>query len=490
LESADVATVAEINAAGWAAPTNTEDLVLHQVHWRKLAADATASVSSLALIWAGHRIPGLIIHVLIPAVASAVLLPADTARLRSTRRGKYMLAHMRRPVIVIVGWSHGLVQRDRGEWPQTRLSCGRPGGPVEGIFFRPFIFNEHTSAPAPALRVGRLHRVRHQRRRCAASEYLPARAARTRAQWVAMTSRDDVRIPSDGEQLAAYVYRPSTRAGSAPCVVMAHGFSATRDDGLPAYAEAFRDAGFVVILFDYRHFGASSGQPRQLLDIGRQHDDYRAVVTWARRLDGVDPDRIVLFGSSFSGGHVLALAAADPRIAAVISQAPFTDAIPTIMLLPMRNIIRLLVASLRDQAGAWLGRPPVLAPAVGEPGTYGAMTAPEAKPGFDALVGSDSKWRNEFAARLMLTFPFYRPGRKAVRLTMPLLMCVCDADATTPAAPAMKAAQRAPRAELRRYPYGHFDIYHDPQVKADQVAFLHRVIHERAATRTADDRNT
>jgi uncharacterized protein len=291
-----------------------------------------------------------------------------------------------------------------------------------------------------------------------------------------MAAREDVRIPSDGEQLAAYVYRPSPPAGAAPCVVMAHGFSATRDDGLPGYAEAFRDAGFVVILFDYRHFGASSGEPRQLLDIGRQHDDYRAVIAWARRLDEVEPDRIVLFGSSFSGGHVLAVAATDPRIAAVISRAPFTDAIPTLMLVPLRNIVRLFVAALRDQAGAWLGRPPVLAPAVGAPGTLGAMTAPEAKPGFDALVGSDSKWRNEFAARLMLRFPFFRPGRNAAQLTMPLLMCVCDADATTPVAPALKAVAPAPRAELRRYPYGHFDIYHDPQVKADQVAFLHRII--------------
>ncbi|HZA09110.1 alpha/beta hydrolase [Mycobacterium sp.] len=291
-----------------------------------------------------------------------------------------------------------------------------------------------------------------------------------------MNQREDVRISSHGEQLAAYLYRPKKTSGDMPCVVMAHGFSATRDDGLPGYAEAFRDAGFVVVLFDYRHFGASTGEPRQLLDIARQHDDYRAVVDWARRLDGVDPDRIVLWGSSLAGGHVLAVGATDPRIAAVVSQAPFTDAIPTLMLVPLRNQVRMLLAALRDLAGAWRGRPPVLLPAVGEPGTLAAMTAPEAKPGFDALVGPDSKWRNEFAARLMLSFPFYRPRLKASKLTMPLLMCVCERDATTPVAPALKAAQRAPGSELRRYPYGHFDIYHDPAVKADQVAFLQRTL--------------
>jgi dienelactone hydrolase len=291
-----------------------------------------------------------------------------------------------------------------------------------------------------------------------------------------MTVREDARIPSHGEQLAAYVYRPDSAAGNAPCVVMAHGWSATRDDGLPGYAEAFRDVGFVVILFDYRHFGASTGEPRQLLDIRRQHDDYRAVVAWARRLGGVDPDRVVLFGTSLSGGHVLAVAATDAQIAAVISQAPFTDAIPTMMMVPLRNTVRFVVAAVRDQAGAWLGRPPVLVPAVGEPGAFGAMTAPEAKPGFDAIEPPGSKWRNEFAARMMLTFPFYRPGRKAAKLKTPILICVCDTDETTPIAPALSAAKRAPRAELRRYPYGHFDIYHDPQAKTDQVAFLRRTV--------------
>jgi len=291
-----------------------------------------------------------------------------------------------------------------------------------------------------------------------------------------MTTPEDVRIPSGRDQLAAYLYRPDTTDSAAPCVVMAHGFSATRDDGLPAYAEAFRDAGFAVVLFDYRHFGASTGEPRQLLDIGRQHDDYRAVIAWARQREGLDPERIVLWGSSFSGGHVLAVAADDPRIAAVISQAPFTDAIPALMHVPLKNAVRLTVAGLRDQLRGWRGRAPLLAPAVGEPGTLAAMTEPDAKPGFEAIVPPESLWRNEFAARLMLRFPFYRPGLKTAQLAMPLLVCVCEKDTTTPPASTIKAAERAPRGEVRRYPYGHFDIYNDPKVKADQVDFLRRVV--------------
>lgn len=288
--------------------------------------------------------------------------------------------------------------------------------------------------------------------------------------------RVDVRIPSHGEELAAYLYRPSDGDDPVPCVVMAHGFSATRDDGLPDYAEAFADAGFAVLLFDYRHFGASTGLPRQLLDIGRQQDDYRAAVQWARRADGIDPDRIALWGSSFSGGHVLTVAAADPRIAAVIAQAPYTDSLPILRRMSVRNLVPAAVAALRDSAGAVLGREPVLMPAAGPPGSFAALTEPDALTGFQAIIGPESLWRNEVAARLMLTLPFFRPVRLAARLTMPVLLCVCDADTTTPPSSTITVGRRAPRAELRHYPYGHFAIYTDPQVKIDQVDFLRRVL--------------
>jgi hypothetical protein len=123
-----------------------EDLLLHQVQWPTLAADAATSVVSLTLIWRGHRIPGLVIHLLAPAIASAALLPAGTTRLRATRRGRYVLKHMppaaqvvrlagdavmthgawRRngpliaagTLIVIGGWSHGLI------WPEPAQTDG------------------------------------------------------------------------------------------------------------------------------------------------------------------------------------------------------------------------------------------------------------------------------------------------------------------------------------------------------------------------------
>lgn len=288
--------------------------------------------------------------------------------------------------------------------------------------------------------------------------------------------RADVRIPSAGERLAAYLYRPHPAFSPAPCVVMAHGFSGTRDDGLPGYAEAFQQAGFAVVLFDYRYFGASSGEPRQLLDIADQQEDYRAAVAWARRAEGIDPDRIVLWGSSFSGGHVLVVAAGDPRIAAVIAQAPFTDSIPVIRRMSARTLIRASALGLADRIGSLAGRRPVYMPAVGPPGSFAALTEPDAESGYASIRGPHTLWRNEFAARLILSFAAFRPVRYASALSMPVLFCVCDDDTTTPPASTIRAAGAAPRGELRRYPYGHFVIYNDSQAKADQVEFLRRVV--------------
>ena len=84
----------------------------------------------------------------------------------------------------------------------------------------------------------------------------------------------------------------------------------------------------------------------------------------------------------------------------------------------------------------------------------------------------------------MLTIGLYRPAPHAAALSMPLLVAVCDQDQITPPAPAVAVAERAPRGELQRYPYGHFDIYADPRARADQVAFLSRHL-STARTRAA-----
>lgn len=286
--------------------------------------------------------------------------------------------------------------------------------------------------------------------------------------------REQADFTSDGRRCAAWLYRPG-RDGEAPCVVMAHGFSGVREQRLDAYAERFAEAGLAALLFDYRHFGASGGEPRQLLDISRQLADWRAAVAHARTLPGVDPARIALWGSSFSGGHVIRTAADVGGIAAVVAQCPFTDGLRNLPYLGVPTMARLTVAGLRDQLGALAGLPPHTVPAVGPPGSWAVMNTPDAEPGFKALDPEGSTWRNEVAARLALRVGLYRPGRAAARVLCPLLVCVCDEDRVCPPRDAVRAAEAAPRGEARHYPIGHFDIYVGEwfeRAVADQTRFL------------------
>jgi dienelactone hydrolase len=294
---------------------------------------------------------------------------------------------------------------------------------------------------------------------------------------VRAVERADVTVPSGGLELAAWLYRPDGE-GPHPIVVMAHGFSGTRELRLDAYAERFAAAGMAALVFDYRHFGASPGEPRQLLDIAAQHADYHAALAFARSLEGIDPERVALFGSSFSGGHVIEVAVADGRVRAIVCQCPFQDGLATLPRLGLANVAKLTAAGLRDQTRALLGREPHYVAAVGPPGATAVMTTPDSEPGFRRMLPEETTWENRVAARIALRVALYRPARKAARLPCPGLWCICDEDSLVPRKQALAAAEAAPvGSEIRRYPIGHFDIYVGEWFElavSDQTEFLER----------------
>lgn len=299
-----------------------------------------------------------------------------------------------------------------------------------------------------------------------------------------MSAREDVRFGGR----AGWLFRPEDgprrpqAVGATPCVVLAHGWSGVREQRLDAYAERFAAAGLAALVFDYRHFGASDGEPRQLLDISRQLEDWRAALGFARGLPGIDPERIALWGTSFSGGHVVTTAAADHGVAAVVAQCPFMDGLRNLPRLGAALSARLTAAGLRDQAGALLGRPPHVIPSVGPPGSLAVMTSPDAEPGFRAIDPAESTWRNEVAARVALRVATYRPLRHARNVTCPLLVVACAQDAVTPPEYAREAAEAAPHGELISYACGHFDVYRGEwfeRAVGDQTAFLTRHLLQR-----------
>lgn len=290
--------------------------------------------------------------------------------------------------------------------------------------------------------------------------------------------RLDVQFPSQGLNCSAWLYLPDGTT-PAPVIVMAHGLGGTRVMRLDAFAERFCAAGYACLVFDYRHFGGSEGVPRQLLDVNRQLQDWKAAVAYARACSQVNARRVVLWGTSFSGGHVLSAAADDQGVAAVISQCPFTDGLASSLALNPLSSFKVTVRALQDQAGAWLGASPVMVALAAGPGAAALMTAPDAEPGYLGLLppGAANSFPNHVAARFGLQIIRYFPGRRAAKIACPVLFCVCDGDSVAPAAATLRHARRAPRGEIRRYADGHFDIYVGDafeRVVRDQIDFLCR----------------
>jgi uncharacterized protein len=171
-------------------------------------------------------------------------------------------------------------------------------------------------------------------------------------------SPSKVEFTSEGERLEGLLYQPPGD-GPHPLIVMAGGWCYVKELVQPTFAEEFVSAGLGAMIFDYRHMGASSGEPRQHIDPWKQIDDYRNAISHAEGLPGVDPERIAAWGISYSGGHVLILGAIDPRVRAVCGVVPVIDGYENMRLahgtLGLRRLKAELLAARRRRysTGEW-----------------------------------------------------------------------------------------------------------------------------------------
>jgi uncharacterized protein len=267
-------------------------------------------------------------------------------------------------------------------------------------------------------------------------------------------------------------------------VILGHGLGATREMRLDAFAERFAQAGIAALAFTYRHFGDSGGQPRQLLSIKRQLADWDAAIAWVKNRRDVDGNRIAVWGSFFGGGHSITVASRHPELTAAVAQCPFTDGLASALALGPAESLKVLPAVAKDVASMVLRRPPAMIPLAGPPGSLALMNAPDALPGYQALLPPDTTFRNEVAARVAPTIATYRPGRAAKKIKFPILFCVSNTDSVTPPAQTLRYARTAPKGEIKCYDAGHFAFYLGEPFEAlvrDQVEFLTRQLQPAGA---------
>ena len=284
----------------------------------------------------------------------------------------------------------------------------------------------------------------------------------------------DSDFTSQGVRCAGTLYLPNN-VERPPIVILGHGFAAVRAFRLAAFAARFAENGFAAYFFDYRCFGDSDGEPRHWVDPTRHQQDWRSALHHVTDMAEINPDKIILWGSSFSGGHVLQIASERPNIAAVIAQVPHVSGPATLKNFPLKNMLKTTVAAFKDALGTLLFNKPHYSPVIGRPGDYAVMTSEECWDGWFGMVPPESTWENKVLSRVFLKLAFFSPIYKVRRINVPALIVVGTEDTVTPPKAAESAAMRIPNAELKLFDCGHFSVYKGELFERNisaQLAFL------------------
>lgn len=277
--------------------------------------------------------------------------------------------------------------------------------------------------------------------------------------------RRDVTFASGAAECAGWFFPPVGGAAGAPAVAMAHGMGAVKEMYIEQFARRFAEAGIGALLFDYRYYGASGGEPRHRILPREQIEDYRSALTWLSRQPEVDADRLGVWGTSFSGGHVLHLGAYDARVKAVVSQVGAMDLYENarrVTTLEQFEAFRTMAVHERLRRATDGGE--VYIPNAAPPGAGPAMQVDQET--YDWLMQAQTtvapSWRNEVAVSSFEAILEHAPAKSIERVSpRPLLMILATEDKWTPPELIRDAYARAGEPKrLLEIAGGHYAVYH------------------------------
>ncbi len=278
--------------------------------------------------------------------------------------------------------------------------------------------------------------------------------------------RRNITFNSKGLRCCGWLYVPEDLevGKEAPAIVMAHGFTAVKEQGLSDFAERFVAAGFVTLVFDYRYFGDSEGEPRSQVFPLEMVEDYRNAITWVSEQEEVDPQRIGIWGTSFSGGIVLYVGTFDKRVKAVVAQVPSA-------LNPESR--RAINPERWDSVGDFLLQDRIERYKTGKV-NYMKVVAPEGEPcvlpgkeafeGYMAIKELGPNWRNQVTLESMEKIREFDPvGFIHLMAPTALLLIPAEKDSLIPVDSVKETYEKArEHRAISILPTGHFEIYYEP----------------------------
>lgn len=268
--------------------------------------------------------------------------------------------------------------------------------------------------------------------------------------------REDVYFDSFGTKCAAWFYTSSDEKH--PVIVMAHGLGSTRDMRLDEYAYRFAEAGFACFLFDYRNNGDSEGNERYRINVKEQLEDWNNAIEFVKNLDKTDCNNIFLFGTSFSGGHIITLSSKRDDITAAIAQCPYTDTAASVFAVPVITQLKLFFTLCADFVTRLFGHK-IMVKLADKPNRTALMVDKEYEKYFEAMAGKSKTFKNITPVATILEFFKYCPGKYAEKVKCPIYYAVCENDTVAPAKKTLEYVKKSRYGTIKKYPYGHFDIY-------------------------------
>ena len=279
---------------------------------------------------------------------------------------------------------------------------------------------------------------------------------------------------SSGTWCAATLHRPAkATAETLPAILMLHGWGGIQDALTVSYYEEFTRAGYAVMTFDYRGWGDSAGLPRHVISARQRVADGDAALAFLKSQPGIDPRRIVLWGSSFGGGHVVELAAEHPELAGAIAQVPMLDGMAAVRAVPLPRLLRFGLYAMAD-----LLKPghPLYLPVVSEPGAFSSMDRDDAGKALKlAETSIGRRYDNRVAARSMMTMGPYRPFKRLKDIRIPTLLMGASQDSVAPFAESAILNVNNPNLTIASIDANHFEPYFEPafsNVIRQQLTFL------------------
>lgn len=284
---------------------------------------------------------------------------------------------------------------------------------------------------------------------------------------------------SEGDTCSAMLHIAAGSEGKArPGILMVGGWGSVQQALTHSFVSRFVAAGYAVMEFDFPGWGLSGGWPRQDINPWRRVRAANDALAHLKSQPQVEAHRILVWGTSFGGGHVVDLAAEHPDLQGAIIQVPMLDGLTTLRAVPLRRMLQIVGLGVADllKPGASL-----TLPTVARQGEFGTMDRDHA---WDALqlglaAHEGAKYVNRVTARSTLTIGFYRPWTRLRNVQIPLLMVGATHDTVAPFVEDKVRRVANPNIRVQQIHADHFDPYFEPvfpEAIAPQLAFLREIL--------------